>query len=283
MSGGDRVLPRALACAAALSLAGSVGLAQSGDFGGSFDTDAPEVTVTPETVPDLPDTFGGNFEEGSADAGGPSGTQPPPSEETAPPPASGEVTGGSFDPDFGTGGADAPAPDVAEQDPEPETAPETTINVPEEVFAFEARDYGVKPPTRLRQSDIHAPTPNRLPGGALVSTAVLAQSMIDGVDFILIDVLGDDYSIPGAYVEPLMASAGSFDDRIQQQTQQWLDRLTDGDRGVPIVIYCSDPMCWLSYNAGLRAVNAGFSNVYWYRGGLQAWMMANLPVEPSGF
>jgi hypothetical protein len=29
--------------------------------------------------------------------------------------------------------------------------------------------------------------------------------------------------------------------------------------------------CWMSYNAALRAIHLGFRQVYWYRGGIEAW------------
>ena len=95
--------------------------------------------------------------------------------------------------------------------------------------------------------------------------------------------LGAEYSLPGAYSAQGLAAAGSFQDRTQQQATAWLGQITGGQRDVPIVIFCSDPMCWLSYNGVLRTVNAGYTNVYWYRGGLQSWQMAGLPLHPAGF
>jgi hypothetical protein len=35
----------------------------------------------------------------------------------------------------------------------------------------------------------------------------------------------------------------------------------------------------MSYNAALRAINAGYTNVLWYRGGIEAWKMAGLPTQ----
>ena len=36
--------------------------------------------------------------------------------------------------------------------------------------------------------------------------------------------------------------------------------------------------CWLSYNAALTATDLGYTNLYWYRGGISAWNQARLPV-----
>ena len=112
--------------------------------------------------------------------------------------------------------------------------------------------------------------------------ATLAGAIASGQQMVLIDVLGGQYSLPRALMAPLLSSPGSFGDRVQQQAVQWLGQITGGRRDLPIVIYCLDPNCWLSYNAALRTVAAGYSNVYWYRGGITAWKMAGLQVLPSG-
>jgi PQQ-dependent catabolism-associated CXXCW motif protein len=50
-----------------------------------------------------------------------------------------------------------------------------------------------------------------------------------------------------------------------------LMQATRGRKDMPLVFYCQSPQCWMSYNAALRAINAGFTNVLWYRGGVEAW------------
>lgn len=152
-----------------------------------------------------------------------------------------------------------------------------------QITAFETRDFGVPPQQELRRDQFHAHTPTSIPGAQLVTTQALLQGMNSGMQMVVIDVLGSGYGLPNAYVAPALASAGSFRDRTQQQADQWLNQITGGNRQIPIVIYCSDPMCWLSYNASLRTVAAGYTNVFWYRGGMQAWEMAGLPLRPTGF
>ncbi|MFA8385913.1 MAG: rhodanese-like domain-containing protein [Pelagibaca sp.] len=145
------------------------------------------------------------------------------------------------------------------------------------------RDFGVPPQQQLRQDQFHAHTPTSIPGAQLVTTESLLQGMNSGMQMVVIDVLGSGYGLPNTYVAPALSAPGSFNDRTQQQGSQWLNQITGTNKNMPIVIYCSDPMCWLSYNASLRAVAAGFTNVYWYRGGIQAWEMAGLPLRPTGF
>jgi len=68
---------------------------------------------------------------------------------------------------------------------------------------------------------------------------------------------------------------------LQQQFAQFLQQATGGNKQHPIVLYCLSPECWMSYNASLRAINLGYTNVLWYRGGIEAWKKAGLPVQKS--
>ena len=43
------------------------------------------------------------------------------------------------------------------------------------------------------------------------------------------------------------------------------------------MFYCEGAQCWESYNAALRALDLGYSNVLWYRGGLRR------AGKPTGF
>lgn len=44
-------------------------------------------------------------------------------------------------------------------------------------------------------------------------------------------------------------------------------------------MYCLSPERWMSYNVSLRAINLGYTNVLWYRGGIESWKKAGLPVS----
>jgi len=267
------------------------GLAQSGDFGGSFDPGAG--TVTPLPPPIIPPAGGGDF-GGSFDDGGSIPTPSPvvaavPTPTPAPTPP--VVGGGDFGPEGGS--FEPPVPDggggivVVPAPPQPTPVNPTPAPQPPQVdpqiAAFEQRDFGVPPTADLRPGQFHGPTPTTAPGARTVGTEALLQAITGGTRMIMIDVLGGQYSLPGAMMAPAMARPGSFGDQIQQQTAQWLGQLSGGDPTIPIVIFCSGPECWLSYNAVLRAVAAGYGNVYWYRGGTDAWQLAGLPLRPAGF
>ena len=286
-------------CAALTAAAAGAGWAQGG-FGGSFDNNTGfgggptgddgfgggSFSGTPQQPQPQPQPPGGTGFGGSFDTTGPApapqpGPQPAP--QPAPPPGGGNFDNNGFN-------TTPPQPVVTPQpqpvpspQPQPQPQPQPpAANIDPQILAFEARDYGVPPSGQLRAGPMHAPTPTTVPGAATVNTAGVAGALAAGQQMLLIDVLGAAYSLPGAVVAPTLASPGSFEDRIQQQAAHWLDKVTGGRRDAPIVLYCSDPNCWLSYNAALRTVAAGYTNVYWYRGGLQAWQMAGLQVVPSG-
>jgi rhodanese-related sulfurtransferase len=50
----------------------------------------------------------------------------------------------------------------------------------------------------------------------------------------------------------------------------------------PIVLFCRDGRCSLAYAMAAGALGAGYSNVLWYRGGINAWMAAGLPTTQLG-
>ena len=49
----------------------------------------------------------------------------------------------------------------------------------------------------------------------------------------------------------------------------------------PVVFLCNGPECWKSYKASREAVAAGYSKVYWFRGGMPEWREKHLPVDGS--
>ena len=57
-----------------------------------------------------------------------------------------------------------------------------------------------------------------------------------------------------------------------------MEEVTGGKKSRPLAFYCVNSQCWLSYNASLRAVALGYTRVLWYRGGVEAWRAAGLPL-----
>ncbi len=51
-------------------------------------------------------------------------------------------------------------------------------------------------------------------------------------------------------------------------------------KGEPLIFLCNGAECWKSYKASKWARNAGYTNVYWLRGGMPEWVALGLPTEP---
>ena len=148
--------------------------------------------------------------------------------------------------------------------------------------ANEDVDYGLAPVSTLRTADFHAPTPREVPGAKTIGTGALRDSLQAQPQPLLFDVLGGELhaSLPGAIWLPGAGRGQSFSDTVQARFSQVLNALTKGDRKRPLVFFCQGPQCWLSYNAALRAVALGYETVYWYRGGIEAWIEAGGEVVP---
>ncbi len=149
--------------------------------------------------------------------------------------------------------------------------------------ADEDADFGVAPTRELRLADYSAPTPRELPGAKTIGTAQLAAWLERDPPMrpLLFDVIGDPHaSIPGAVWLPGAGRGRSLEDAVQAQLAKTLVLLSGADTRRPMVFFCANARCWLSYNAALRAAVLGYSEVYWYRGGLEAWIAAGGRLAP---
>ncbi len=150
------------------------------------------------------------------------------------------------------------------------------------LMVTERQDFGVAPVFALHAGEMHGPTPSSIPGGQLITTKGLVELMRGGQPVLTLDILGGQDMIQGAVYAVPAAQSGTFNDQIQQQFGQFLQQATGGNKQHAIVMYCLSPECWMSYNASLRAINLGYTNVLWYRGGIESWRKAGLPVQRAG-
>lgn len=169
-----------------------------------------------------------------------------------------------------TGDPGAPAP-----------MPEEPRN-PDASFADEAIDYGVPPTGMIREHDFDAPTPLHIQGARTIGTLALDQMMRGASPPLVIDVIrgAQTVSLPHAVWLPDAGTGRSLDDDIQAWLDMRLSLLTGLDKSRPLVIFCASRLCWLAHNAVLRAVDLGYTNVFWYRGGRDSWRAAGLPLTP---
>ena len=144
----------------------------------------------------------------------------------------------------------------------------------------ELQDYGVPPTSQLHAGAMHGPTPVKIPGGRVTTTDELAAAMRQGQQAPLVfHVLGGQEALPNAQYAAPASAPGNFNDETQRAFSQYLGQVTRGQKNQALVFYCASTQCWMSYNAALRAINSGYSNVLWYRGGIEAWKAAGLPTS----
>jgi PQQ-dependent catabolism-associated CXXCW motif protein len=155
-------------------------------------------------------------------------------------------------------------------------------------YADEARDWGVAPQSALRNAPYTAPTPAEIRGARVVGTGEMQRLLSGNARPALIDVASGEghITLAGALWWPGMGRGSNFVDAIQGEFAQRLGEVTGGNRASPMAFFCVNAQCWLSYNASLRAVALGYTQVLWYRGGVEAWREAGLALgrvrEPWG-
>ena len=171
-----------------------------------------------------------------------------------------------------------PMPPLQQQ---PQPAPQPPPQQQARTYGNETYDFQVPPQSTLK-SNVASPTPLTLPGATTVTTVQVMNEVQQHSRMVLVDSLRDAHpsTLPGAIYLPNSGAYGTFNDPAQAALQNDLLRAVQGRREVPLVFFCQGIQCWESYNAALRARAAGFPNVFWYRGGLQAWQAAGFPMQP---
>jgi tetratricopeptide (TPR) repeat protein len=149
------------------------------------------------------------------------------------------------------------------------------------------RDYAAE------DADFHVPssgelsgtlagwTPTTVPGAVTIRTAEL-PALLEQRQPVVIDTAthATGRSIPGAIGLKHAGSGGTFSDVAQQHLRRKLLELTRGDLTRAIVAVGYNSERFDGYNLALRLVALGYTNVYWYRGGREAWAVAGLPETP---
>jgi len=149
-------------------------------------------------------------------------------------------------------------------------------------FSYEDNDWGVGATTTPRKAN-ESPTPTSIPGARVIKTLELKELLDANKSVVVIDVLSarTPDSIPGAFKMP-GAGDGQFYAAEKSRFASALDKLTGADKTRPIVFLCYSVKCWLSYNAALYALEAGYKDVIWYRGGIMSWTGASLTFMQAG-
>lgn len=147
----------------------------------------------------------------------------------------------------------------------------------------------IDPKTGYRMGHYRAPTPPSISGATRINTRDLAM-LIKKPDVILVDVMahygaGWDpltgqwlvskprFNIPGSTWLPDVGG-GHLDRELEIYFRSNVQKLTQGDKKKPLVIYCQSD-CWMSWNAVRRLLAWGYSSIYWYPEGSDGWVEAN--------
>jgi rhodanese-related sulfurtransferase len=157
-----------------------------------------------------------------------------------------------------------------------------TLPQPAEAHSQAERDEpGTFTPSSLRIGHhVTGMTPKALEGIHRWDTATLVQALKQNERPVVIDSAAFGPVIPGAL--NLIHSGLAFEDA--QQESAYAERFRHmllaaaPNLNQAVVFYCASSECWLSVNAAMRARQLGYTQVMWYRGGIQAWMQAGLPT-----
>ena len=140
--------------------------------------------------------------------------------------------------------------------------------------ADEDADPGL-PADDVLHTNYEAPTPISAPGARTIRTPALA-TLLEQRKPLVLDTLpwGGRSLVPSGCGAPALAAmSDEYQDRLDQKMQQ----LTRGDRTAPVVAMGSNAERFQGRNLALRLVALGYTDVYWYRGGREAWEVAGLP------
>jgi PQQ-dependent catabolism-associated CXXCW motif protein len=161
----------------------------------------------------------------------------------------------------------------------------------------EDKDFALPAASAIHPPPYNAPTPLRIDRATTIATRELKALLDASNKAVLIDCRdipascrgrpaedcgSQTLSIPSALWFPGAGLGESLNDEFQKKFSIRLGRQCC-DRSAPVVFFCYGKNSWLSVNAALRAGAAGYTKVYWYRGGRAAWRAANLPITPAIF
>jgi PQQ-dependent catabolism-associated CXXCW motif protein len=157
-----------------------------------------------------------------------------------------------------------------------------------------ARAQAPPEPETYRTDDYRAPVPQTLRGARVIPTTE-AKAIWQRRDGVFVDVMprpprpnlppGTIWrdkpraTIPGAVWLP-DTGYGALAPPMEAWLRESLERITGGDRGKLLVVFCLRD-CWMSWNAAKRTLSLGYTNVAWYPDGTDGWSEEDLPLEDA--
>ncbi len=87
----------------------------------------------------------------------------------------------------------------------------------------------------------------------------------------------DHKGVPGAIWLP-DTGYGVLSDITEKYFKHHLSSATGGNKDHHVVFYCRSD-CWMSWNAAKRALAYGYTNVHWFRNGIDGWFFEGYDIE----
>jgi PQQ-dependent catabolism-associated CXXCW motif protein len=155
-----------------------------------------------------------------------------------------------------------------------------------------ADEASVPEPDGYRTDDYRKPVPKTLTGARVID-ADEADTLLKGGEAVFIDVFPrapkppnlpegtvwrdpTHMTIGGAHWLPNIGY-GLLSADFETYFKSRLATLTGGDLAKPVVFFCLKD-CWMSWNAGKRALTWGYTNVIWFSEGTDAWQQAGFDL-----
>jgi adenylate cyclase len=125
-------------------------------------------------------------------------------------------------------------------------------------------------------SEYEGRTPTTAPGVHTIRTPDLA-ALIERRKPLVLDTVPWGNSIPGAVGLWGAGIGGTVFDEFQDRLRFKMLELAGGNRDRPVVAVAWNAERFQGRNLALRLVALGYTEVYWYRGGHEAWETNNFP------
>lgn len=123
-------------------------------------------------------------------------------------------------------------------------------------------------------------TPRSLPGAGVIDAKTVVQMMQRGASYVdtRTDAEFKAGRVPGSKLVPYVEKSAKEADFDPNQDQFDLAKLGQ-DRNAELILACNGAECWKSFKASHAAIKAGYTRVYWFRGGFPEWRSAGLKVD----
>jgi rhodanese-related sulfurtransferase len=123
-------------------------------------------------------------------------------------------------------------------------------------------------------------TPASLAGVTVVSAEEAKKLQDGGAPMIDARVAAEyaEKTIKGAKSVPYKEKSAKAADFDASKDKFDLSKLPS-DKAAPIVFFCNAGECWKSYKASVVAQKAGYTKIYWLRGGVPEWTAKGLPTQ----